>query len=537
LSLIRGKPASSSRKHRQPSRLGRGIEILEGRLVPAQINVTTFADVVAIDGLVSLREAITRANTTEEADVISLQAGHYKISLAGQNELANATGDFNITKPLTIVGQGMASTMIDAAGLDRVFEVIGSINVRFNNLQITGGAAPDFGGGSQGLSAANGGGIQALSAANITLDKCLVIKNRALTAGGGINVPIGNVSLIDSTVAFNKTTQGEGGGIRALTASLTNSTVNANRAGTEGGGIFAGTATLTDSTVGGNTALNGGGIRAVTATLTNSTVAANRAVGTVLPGPIYTGYGAGINATSVTLTNSTVRHNHSDESGGGILAWAGVGGFATLTNSTVYGNSAGGDGGGIWTNTVTATNSTVSGNRAHGLAGGIFASGGTLLNATITRNSAYHAGGVYGGTFYGGVSVKNTIIAQNRNIDTGFNGYLAPGGPDVGGNFISLGHNLIGLKNGSTGFGAAGDQVGFWGFALNPRLGPLANNGGPTLTHALLSGSRAINAGDNNGAPATDQRGVVRRQVDIGAFEVFQAIVSVDSGLTFQQVS
>jgi hypothetical protein len=101
-------------------------------------------------------------------------------------------------------------------------------------------------------------------------------------------------------------------------------------------------------------------------------------------------------------------------------------------------------------------------------------------------------------------------------------------GQDVSGNFISDGHNLIGVVEGSTGFGATGDQLGSSNNPLDPMLGPLANNGGPTMTHALLAGSPAIDHGDNTGAPATDQRGVARARdgdgngskiVDIGAFE------------------
>jgi hypothetical protein len=100
----------------------------------------------------------------------------------------------------------------------------------------------------------------------------------------------------------------------------------------------------------------------------------------------------------------------------------------------------------------------------------------------------------------------------------------------VAGAFASGGHNLIGDGSGSTGFvnGVNGDQVGTAANPIDPRLGPLANNGGPTRTHALLAGSPAIDASDNSAAPATDQRGVARSRdgdddgtsvVDIGAFE------------------
>lgn len=87
------------------------------------------------------------------------------------------------------------------------------------------------------------------------------------------------------------------------------------------------------------------------------------------------------------------------------------------------------------------------------------------------------------------------------------------------GNVNSLGNNLIGNSTGGSGF-AASDLVN-----VNPQLGPLQNNGGPTETMALLPGSPAINAGDNANAPAYDQRGpgfprIVDGAIDIGAFEV-----------------
>jgi hypothetical protein len=100
----------------------------------------------------------------------------------------------------------------------------------------------------------------------------------------------------------------------------------------------------------------------------------------------------------------------------------------------------------------------------------------------------------------------NTIVALNTGSS-----------PDVSGVFLSLGHNLIGATNGSSGFSAPGDQVG-----LNPQIGPLANNGGPTPTMPLLPGSPAIDAADTAAAPATDQRGAPRPvgpAADIGAYE------------------
>ena len=124
--------------------------------------------------------------------------------------------------------------------------------------------------------------------------------------------------------------------------------------------------------------------------------------------------------------------------------------------------------------------------------------------------------------------MKNTIIAQNLVDFTGFK-------PDVTGKFDTKGHNLIGIVDGSTGFGDPTDLIGSGGAPLDPMLGPLRHNGGPTQTHALLAGSPAIDHGDNavvdpiTGLPLTsDQRGLRRHKdgngdgvsaVDIGAFE------------------
>src|SRR5262249_36773355 len=120
-------------------------------------------------------------------------------------------------------------------------------------------------------------------------------------------------------------------------------------------------------------------------------------------------------------------------------------------------------------------------------------------------------------------SIRNSIIAANL---VGLGGT----GPDVSGAFTSGGHNLIGDGSGATGFvnGINGDMVGTAASPIDPRLGALAFNGGPTKPHALLAGSPAIDKGDNAVAPATDQRGAARgkdgdgngsRIADIGAFE------------------
>ncbi len=277
------------------------------------------------------------------------------------------------------------------------------------------------------------------------------------------------------------------------------------------------------------------------------------------------------------------------EAGGGIASASN--GILTITACVISGNSVtggaavgetGGDGlgGGIYCSagTLLLSRSTIAANTANGVAsspdgsgygGGIYLGGtaaAALVNCTLSRNQAltpdgslggaglYHAGSgpvtlthctvsanhMQSGLFPGGgvvragagtVTVANSIIAGNTSNSSS---------SDLGGAFTSAGHNLIGSQDTiaglttATGFthGANGDQVGTVGSPINPLLGALANNGGPTPTMALLGSSPAIDAGSNATAIAAglavDQRGYVRfvgGAVDIGAFESGAAAV------------
>ena len=202
------------------------------------------------------------------------------------------------------------------------------------------------------------------------------------------------------------------------------------------------------------------------------------------------GNGAPIAAFSgglLTVTNSAFYGNTNNSSSAGGALRCESSGFIDLTNVTISGNVSANGGGGISNNgTVTATNCTITGN-----SGGIGAG----------------AGGVDGGCI-----LRNTIIAGNTSG-------LA-NNADVSGAFTSQGHNLIGKVDGATGFTGTGDQTGTVAAPLDPQLVALANNGGPTRTHALQMASTAINAGDNALAPAYDQRYLLRNGTsDIGAYE------------------
>ena len=183
-------------------------------------------------------------------------------------------------------------------------------------------------------------------------------------------------------------------------------------------------------------------------------------------------------------------------SGGGILnsVTLRLGAHIGLTNSTVSGNSAG-SGGGIVSS------------------GGEFASSVGLLNSTVVRNTATHIGGGIVQAF-SGLGLTNSLVAQNTP------------GPDVisepSESVVSAFFSLIGDGTGTGLTNTNGNQVGSASAPIDPKLGPLADNGGPTRTHALLLGSPAIDAASTPDCPTTDQRGVLRPQgaaCDIGSYE------------------
>ena len=199
------------------------------------------------------------------------------------------------------------------------------------------------------------------------------------------------------------------------------------------------------------------------------------------------GYGGAIyNAGNLTIDRALIENNLGKKGGG------------------IY-NAAGG--------TLAMTNVTVSGNQTSVAEGGGLYNLGTamLRNVTIAFNNSFTQGGGIFNT--GTLDIGNSIVSDNA---------AGGSGDDLHGTLASSSHNIIFDNVGATVFDAT-NQI-----AVDPLLAPLADNGGSTLTHALLAGSPAVDAGTNVGAPATDQRGIVRpidgdgdltATVDIGAFE------------------
>ncbi len=278
----------------------------------------------------------------------------------------------------------------------------------------------------------------------------LTIENGyAIGDGGGIDNQGGQVTLRDVVVSGNSGVSGTyGAGINNElgTMDLTNVVVSSNSASGEGGGIrtYYGELVLAGSTISGNSAVSGGGI-------------SNQ-------------------GTRLTISRSTISNNSSTYIGGGI---ANSFSEATLTNVTISGNAS-------------------IGPSAYG--GGIGNSGVPLhiVNCTIVHNAATNHGGGISNPTGGSATARNSIIALNTSLS----------GPDVRGDLISNGFNLIGSVNGaSITLSQPSDQLGVSSAQIN--LGPLQANGGSTQTHALRAGSFAIDKG-NSSASTTDQRGLHR---------------------------
>jgi hypothetical protein len=251
---------------------------------------------------------------------------------------------------------------------------------------------------------------------------------------------------------------------------------------------------------------DGGAVRAEHGNLTIlSSVISNGAAGF--------GGGLSLNPANATIRFSSILGNRARLFGGGIYSNSGI---LTVDASTIAGNSSEFDGGGLYTEEdrdVEIVNSTISGNAATNSGGGIAYSLGMLPGGGPTGNSLHvryttfaNNTGAECGNFCGGgeglAEVDHSIIANGGSPSAGF-GFRASY------TLTNDHYHLIGDNN----------LVG-----ANPLLGPLADNGGPTLTHALLPGSPAINAGNpaSQNPPATDQRGFVRifgPAADLGAVE------------------
>ena len=426
------------------------------------------------------------------------------------------------------------------------------------------------------LSRGSGGGVFNAETASAELQGGRLANNHALTSGGAIHSqgPLASLILEDVSLSRNYAETGGALALEATAATIRGTTFDTNYAahgaalwiqgpvsvedssftgnGNEdpyseaitllpgddshlemvdstveasaGSGITAqgGTFSLQDVTITGSSesglgAFFSGGTSS--GSLTNCAIQENELAGvvttnydlTIHGGVISGNHSGGIEMMggSQDFSQLTVTGNAAPEDGGGlhlINIQSGI-----LQDMTISGNSSRGDGGGLsyWgiqDSRLELRNVTISGNTAVERGGGLLATSElngrlSLRHVTITDNDASTGGGL---ALSLESEVQNSIIALNSG-----------GNCDLDGALASLGHNLEDAH--TCGFAATGDLSG-----LDPRLGPLESNGGPTQTHALQDGSPAIDVADLAACLDHDQRGVARPQglgCDIGAYE------------------
>ena len=284
------------------------------------------------------------------------------------------------------------------------------------------------------------------------------------------------------------------------TVTLNNITITRGNSGHNGGGVFnRGDLTINNSTISDNLGPGeGGGIaNAGTLVVNDSTITGNSVTGAIAfgggiaSGDMFDGSSLHPGNGTITINRSAITNNSAGSQGSAIAVESDMTSL-TINNSTISGNTVVSDLGRAaiinWGSTLIINSSTIADN-AGGTVSGIF-----TFNDTFTTPDSP-----------GVTTVQNSIILQD--------GTTPACGTVLGGSIVSAGHNLVG--DSSCGFTAPGDQQN-----TDPLLGPLADNGGATFTHALLDNSPAIDAGDTS--LTTDQRGVARPQGaadDIGAYE------------------
>ena len=328
--------------------------------------------------------------------------------------------------------------------------------------------------------------------------------DRVLQVLAGAAVTLDGVTLRDGQSPDTMDENSKGGGVySAGVLTIENSFISENTAAYHGGGVYCNTGTLAvvNSSISGNTATYaGGGIYNSGGALIieSSTIDGNTTGTSRDGGGIYNFEG------TLTINHSTISNNISSDSGGGISVTDCT---TTIENSAIVGNSSIHNGGGVenWSkwHTLTIRNCTFSGNSA-ALGGGLDNADGTvnIENCTFANNTANLATAMNQAA--GTVSAKNSIFANT-----------------CGGTIVSQGYNLVGLETGCP-YDGTGDKT-----TSNPKLSPLADNGGPTQTYALLYSSPAVDAIPSgvNGCGTdytTDQRGFARPvggSCDIGAYE------------------
>ncbi|MBC7964969.1 MAG: right-handed parallel beta-helix repeat-containing protein, partial [Fuerstia sp.] len=445
----------------------------------------------------SLREAIALANGSPGANTITFDANRtngvvFNLSL----------GQMTITDTITISGNAPANTIIDAQQLSRIFDITGAAgDVTLNELTLKNGRTTDNG------STFGGGAIRAMSSGTLTINRSRISGNSTIGSsanGGAIFTNSGKVVIGACTIAGNVVEGYNANGGALYTAS---------------GMVMVSQTILSQNTAAG-TFGNGGAIcsQSGTVKLYQNTFSENSTAGAESRGGAVATISGALTVSECTFSHNTTTGFSGD--GGAIFSFSGS---VTISQSTLSGNSTAGAG--------------AQGGAVHTYSGPVILSQSTL---TANRATQSAAGGIY--SYTAPITIRNSIIAGNSDDGT------APDVRKSPSDSIMVSNSLIGNNTGSslpaTGNvtpGVNGNFIGGAGAsAINPLLSPLQNNGGPTLTHALLTGSLAINRGSNalavdvtngNTILTNDQRGapfarIVNSTVDMGAWEGSFIVVS-----------
>lgn len=496
-------------------------------LAGATINVNSTAQSPGASGDCTLGEAILAANadapvdgcsagSSSGADTIMLPAGTYTLTTIGFTHgwFGNA-GLPGITTDVVIQGAGAESTIIERSqtATDKFrLMVVANQNagsIVLSDLTMRRGRSNDE------------GGALYTAGRTATLNRVIFDDNQAAYYAGAVATTNQGGVLIANGCTFTNNQSPSGGAIVASPATISNSTFTGNTAANGGalfyvqggganfnitdstftdnhtaasggiGGAIYSSGALTiqrsrfDSNSAGSSNSSGGAIAAVSAlNLIDSVVTNNQA---------NSGGGLYLENCSFNISRSTISNNNATTHfGGGISANTGGG---TISASTINGNTAGLDGGGLSSSgmNLTLTNVTIDDNTSGRYGGGIYYQAFTPLtlalnNVTLTSNHASaQGGGIFRYDYDGFITSKNSIIALNTSNINNASDIYAP----TAGTFTSLGYNLIGIKDGANFTNATGDQTGTASIPVNPLLGLLQNNGGTTLTRALLAGSPA----------------------------------------------
>lgn len=402
----------------------------------------------------SLRAAVQEANALAGEQSISLGQVTYRLSLSGAGNDTAASGDLDVSSPITILGNGAE---IDSAGLgDRSFDVSTGGNLTVEGVQVQNSSAPDTESGGAFRSAgtlqldrviavgniASGmgasGGAVANIGGNLVVNRGAMVGNKASRAGGAIEANAGTTSINNALIVANSAgdSPGNGGGFHLTgegTVNVNASGFVANTASAEGGALWnseVGTMTVTGSILSANKAngtdadQGGGGLYNDGGSL--SVQGGNIADNTATSG---SGSGGGIlnNGGTLSVTDSSIGRNESARAGGGIET---VGGTVVLSNVDVEKNFTGaapGNGGALHISAagdVTIVDSKITGNRAENEGGGLWNSPVGTMTVTgtiITRNQVPFNG-------------AGPNVYQEEPVDGGVftvNGGVVPTGPNT----------------------------------------------------------------------------------------------------------